>query len=166
MMKNLILIAIVFAGLLATGCTTTYLSLTENNKELIENKLKYDERDENVGAELTLSLMNGTEINGELLSIRDSTITLSTKYAAAEDELDNLTYPITTVRNDEIQEMTIEGSNYVLAGLGIGIAAGTGIGYLVGLASEPNRADFAWAPEFAGGVLGFGVGALAGPIVG
>jgi hypothetical protein len=165
MMKNLILIAIVFAGLLATGCTTTYLSLTENNKEQIEQKLNDYEQDENEGAELTISLMNGTEINGELLSVRDSTITLSTKHSATEDELANLTYPVTTVRNDEIKELTVEGSNYVWVGLGIGMAAGTGIGYLVGLASEPNRHAYI-SPEAAGGAIGFIVGALAGPIVG
>jgi hypothetical protein len=163
-MKALIVFVIIF-GLIAAGCsTTTYLNLTENNRELVEEQLKYDEQDENVGAELTLLLMNGTEINGELLSIRDSTITICTEHSATEEELANLKYPINTVRNDEIQEMTIEGSNYVWTGLGIGIALGTGIGVIIGLKIEAgldveNRA--------AGlGVIGFLAGAIAGSIVG
>ena len=159
-------ITIVFAGLIAAGCsTTTYLSLTENDREQVEEQLKYDEQDENVGAEETLSLINGTKINGELLSVRDSTITLSKKLSATEDELANLTYPINTVRNDEIQEITIEGSNYVSVGLGIGIAAGTLTGYLLG---SPHAAgtDAIFSTEQAFAVIGFIVGAIVGPIVG
>jgi len=119
-MKALIVFVIIF-GLIAAGCsTTTYLNLTENNREQVEEQLKYDEQDENVGAELTLSLENGKEINGELLSVRDSTITICTEHSATEEELANLKYPINTIRNDEIKELTIEGSNYIWIGLGIG----------------------------------------------
>ncbi|MCZ6703465.1 MAG: hypothetical protein O6940_10550, partial [Ignavibacteria bacterium] len=62
-MKSSIFIAIVFAGLLVAGCsTTTYLNLTENNREQVEEQLKYDEQDENDGAEVTLLLKDRTEI--------------------------------------------------------------------------------------------------------
>jgi len=156
-MKTLICITAISTFLFYAGCsTTTYVSLTENNKEQVEEQLKYDEQDENVGAEVTLSLINGTEINGELLSIRDSTIILDKK---------DYPNPITAVRTDEIQEITIEGSNYVLAGLGIGIVAGTLTGILVGSLLEENRQAYV-SHEAGLGVLGFIVGAIAGPIIG
>lgn len=161
-MKTLIFIAIVFAGLLATGCTTTYLSLTENNKVQIEQKLNDYEPEANEGTELILTLMNGTEINGELLSVRDRTITLSTEHSATEDELANLTYPITTVRNDEIQEMTIEGSNYVLAGLFAGLVGGFGAAYGLGRAfNEPGK--YTGLGVF---LIVWPAAIIAGPIVG
>ncbi len=164
-MKTSIFITIIFAGLVAVGCTTTYLSLQENSTAQIEKKIIDYQQDENVGAEVTLSLKNGTEINGELLSVRDSAVTICTEHSATEEELASLKYPINTVRNDEIKELTLEGSNYVWSGLGIGIAAGTGIGLLVGLAIEPSGQSYI-SPELALGVLGFIVGAIAGPIVG
>jgi len=164
--KTSIFIDVVFAGLLVAGCsTTTYLSLTENNKEQIEDKLKYDERDEDVGVEIILSQQNGTEIRGELLSVRDSTIIICSIYGASEVQLARIIYPIYNVRNDEIQEITIEGSNYVWAGLGIGIAGGTLTGILVGLAIGTSRGSYIPA-EVGLGVLGFIAGAIAGPIVG
>jgi hypothetical protein len=161
--KTSIFIAIVFAGLLVAGCsTTTYLSLTENNKEQIEQKLSYDERDKDVGAEVTLLLKDRTEINGELLSVRDSAITICTEYSATEEELANLKYPINTVRDDEIKELSLEGSNHVWTGLAVGIVVGTGLGVLAGSLVDKHKAEFR-----AGlGAIGFIVGAIAGPIVG
>jgi hypothetical protein len=159
-------ITIVFAGLIAAGCsTTTYLSLTENDREQVEEQLKYDEQDENVGAEITLLLKDRTEIKGELLSVRDTTMIICTEHSATEEELANLIYPINTVRNDEIKELTLEGSNYVWAGLGIGIVAGTLTGILVGSLLEENRQAYI-SHEAGFGVLGFIVGAIAGPIIG
>jgi hypothetical protein len=163
-MRTLIVIVIIFS-LLAAGCTTTYLNLKENSPEQIEEKIIEYQANEDVGAEVILSIKNGEEISGELLSVRESSLTICTKYSATEDEIANLTYPIITVRNNEIQEMNLEGSNYVLAGFGIGIAAGTGIGYLVGLASEQSNSAYV-TPEAVGGVLGFIVGAIAGSIIG
>ncbi len=165
-MKTLIFVAIVFAGLLVAGCsTTTYLSLTENNKEQIEQKLSYDERDKDVGAEVTLLLKDRTEINGELLSVRDSAVTICTEHSATEEELASLKYPINNVRNDEIKELTLEGSNYVWVGLGIGIVGGTLTGILVGSLIEEGHGSYI-TPEAGFGAIGFIAGAIAGPIVG
>ena len=164
-MKTSIFITAIFTGLLAAGCTTTYLSLQENSTAQIEKKIIDYQQDENVGAEVTLLLKDRTEINGELLSVRDSAVTICTEHSAMEEELVSLKYPINTVRNDEIKELTLEGSNYVWSGLGIGIAAGTGIGLLVGLAIDPSGKSYI-SPELALGFLGFIVGAIAGPIIG
>ena len=104
-MKTLIFITAISTFFFSAGCsTTTYLSLTENNKEQIEQNLKYDEQDENVGAEVTLSLKDRTEIKGELLYVQDSTLTICTEHSATEVELANLTYPITYIQNEEIKQ--------------------------------------------------------------
>ncbi len=163
-MKNLIFISAISTFIFSAGCTT-YLNLTETNREQIEDKINDYEQDENVGTEVTLLLKNRTEINGELLSVRDSTMIICTEHSATEEELASLKYPINYVRNDEIQDLTIEGSNYVWTGLGIGIAAGTGIGVLVGLAVEESRHAMISA-ELALGVIGFIAGTIIGPIVG
>ena len=167
-MKITILIAIIFAGLVAVGCSgTTSIIVGPDKSELGEGINYGDYRDDNVGAEITLSLKNGTEINCELLSVRDSTITICTEHSATEEELAKLKYPINTIRNDEIKKITIEGSNYVWSGLGIGILAGAGIGLLVGYAIVGSpKAFYEGMAILAGGILGFIVGAIAGPIVG
>ena len=129
-MKTLIIIVVIF-GLLAAGCRPT-LNVTETNREQIEEKLIDYEQDEGVGAEITLSLKNEEEIEGELLSVRDSTITVCTEYSATEEQLASLKYPINTVRIDEILEFKIEGNEneYIWIGV-IGIVVGLGLGVLV-----------------------------------
>ena len=63
-------IIIVVLGLIGAGCsTTTYLSLTENDKGKVTRELNAYEKDKNVGAELILALYDGSEIEGELLSV-------------------------------------------------------------------------------------------------
>lgn len=163
--KTLFLVTIVFIELIVTGCNpTTYLSLTKNNIEEIEQKLYDYSQDEKFGAEVTISFENGTEINGELLSVRDSTITICTKHSATDLELTNLAYPIITIQNDEIKELTIKGSNCVWIGFAIGSATFTGIGIWIGheldtgLDAEGGKAGL--------GIIGFLVGAIAGGIVG
>ncbi len=129
-MKTSIIIVVIF-GLLATGCTpTTYVSLKENTREQIEDMLNYEEQDENLGAEVTLLLKDGIAVFGELLSVRDSTMAICSKYAATEKELARLAYPINTVRNNGIQKLTIEGSSYAWTGIGYGALGGALIGTL------------------------------------
>ena len=157
-MKTSIIIGAIF-GLLASGCsTTTYLSLTENDKEQIEQKLNDYEHDEDAGAEITVLKKNDTKINGELLSVRDSTITICQQYSATEEELANLTYPITTVQTDEIKEVTIEGSSYVITGIGAGLLVGSVIGYIVATTTS-NDVTF-------GALIGSGLIIIAASVAG
>jgi hypothetical protein len=139
-MKTSIIIVVIF-GLLAAGCGSPYVSLTETNKEQIEDKIIDFQKEEAQGAEVTLLLKDGEEINGELLSVRDSTITMCTKYSATEKELASLQYPIHTVRTDKIWEITLEGSNYIWTGLGIGAVPGIGLGILVGVNYESKSSS-------------------------
>ena len=132
-MKTPIIIAAIFISFIAAGCsTTTYLSLTEVNQYQIEYKIVDYEQDENEGVEVTFTIQNGKEINGELLSVRDSSVTICIESSATEEELASLKYPINTVRYNEIKELTIEGSSYVWTGIIIGYVVGGIIGYYIG----------------------------------
>jgi hypothetical protein len=128
-LKTLNIIIAGFAALLAGGCSgTTFLDLSEYNNEQVVETISSYPVDENAGAELTITLKDSTEIKGELLSVRDNTITICEYYSASDEELIKITYPIFSVRNDEIKELTIEGSNNLWSGLGIGALAGPAFG--------------------------------------
>ena len=171
-MKTSIVIAVILV-LSASGCSnTTYVSLTVNNKEQIEQKLRYDEQEENVGAGVTLLLKNKTEVKGELLYVQDSTLTICTEHSANEEELVNHTYPINKVRNNEIQKLTIEGSNYLWTGAGYGAAGGAVLFGIIVYATykEGTSRDFNFTEGIfsRGGQTAMGVifGALTGAIAG
>jgi len=165
-MNTKIIIAILLGGLIAAGCSSsTYLSLTENNKEQIVQKLNDYEHDEDVGAEITVSKKNGTEINGELLSVRDTSIFICSDIGLSETELARINHPISNIRNSEIKEITIDGTNYIWVGLGIGMAGGAAVGALGGSASETGS-SYKGVPTIAFGIIGFLAGAIIGSIVG
>ncbi|MGB5893213.1 MAG: hypothetical protein WBG58_03475, partial [Ignavibacteriaceae bacterium] len=129
-------------------------------EEQIEDKILVFQKEEAVGAEITLLLKDGTDMNGELLSVRDSSITMCTKYSATEKELASPQYPIHTVRTDKIWEITLEGSNYRWIGFGIGTVAGIGLGVLVAENYESESHD---SREEA--YIGFCLGVLVGSMV-
>lgn len=166
-MKTSFYIFIVFTGIIALGCsTTTYLNLTENDKGKIRRELNAYEKDKNVGAEVNFLLNNKTEIEGELLSVRDSSLIICTEYSATEEELANSVYPVILVRNNEIQEITIEGNSYVWWGIGIGYLTGAIIGYLLGQTGATNdNTDQAFS-GLGGGILGGLIGLAAGGGIG
>jgi len=146
-MKTSIIIVIIF-GLLAAGCsTTTYLNLKATYPEYIEKQLNKAERDIGVGVEVTLLLNNGNEVNGELLSVRDSIMILCAEYSATEEELAKLSYPILLFSNNEIQELTIEGSNWVWEGIAAGAVAGGSSALMLGfsgaLGEDATKGDLA-----------------------
>jgi len=164
-MKTSIVIAFIFS-LLATGCsTTTYLSLTENDKEQIKQKLNDCEHSENEGAEITISKKNGTEINGELLTVRDTSIVICSYIGLSETDLAIINHSIYNIRKNEIKEVTFAGSNYIWTGLGIGMAGGVAIGALGGSASETGS-SYKGVPTIGFGIIGALAGAIIGSIVG
>ena len=117
-----------------------------------------------MGVEVSLLLNSGNKHNGELLSVRDNTITLCTEYSSTEEELANLTYPILLFPNNEIQQLTIEGSNWVWEGIAAGAALGTAI---IGLISEayPKTGELSLEPVIVaviGGLSGLAAGWFLG----
>ena len=58
-------IIIIVCGLICAGCsTTTYLNLSEDEKGKVRRELNKYEKNKKLGAEITLSLQNGSKING------------------------------------------------------------------------------------------------------
>ena len=166
-MKKLVFVTAISTILFSTGCrSTVYLSLKKNNNDQIEEKLKSDENYGNTGIEIILLLKDRREIKGELFSVRNNAITLCTEYSVPEMELVKHKYPITIIRNDEIEKITIEGNWYVWSGLGIGMLGGALTGVIVGLTSEPGRHHAFVHPVLAYGIMGFTAGAMAGSAVG
>ena len=164
-MKASIIIVFIF-GLLAAGCsTTTYLNLKDTYPQNIGMPLNKTEKDNNIGAGVSMLLKDGTEIQGQLLSVRDSTIKICTEYSATEEELTNLIYPIITITNNELHELTIEGSSYVWIGIGAGALAGGIIGALIVKSEDEvdsREEGLAVMVVFSGGLLG----SIAGGIIG
>jgi hypothetical protein len=164
-MKTSVFDVIFLICLIVVGCNpTTYLSLTENDKEQIKQKLECYERDDEVGVEVKLLKTDGEEIKGELLSVRDSIITLITKHSATDLKITNLKYPIITLRNNEIKEFTIKGSNYVWIGLAIGSATFTGT--MIWIGNEMDEGLDTEGSILERGIYGFLIGATVGGIVG
>ena len=136
-MKTSILI-VISISLIAVGCsTTTYFNLKATYPKSIKKQLNKVEKDSNVGVQVSLLLSNGNEVNGELLSVRDSTMTLRAEYSPQEEELAKLTYPVSLISNNEIQQLTIEGSNWVL----VGIVAGVTVGVLAALLGRTTTSE-------------------------
>lgn len=149
-------IIIVVIGLISVGCsTTTYLSLTENDKGTVRREFNAYEKSNNVGAEVEIVQFNWEEIGGELLFVRDSALILCIEYGATEEELANSVYPVTLVKNNVIKELTFEGSSYVWTGIAVGALAGSIAGGLTG--KEVGYAALLFFPLgiIAGSITGF-----------
>ena len=142
------------------------------NGEYAEDEINLVKQNEDEGAEVTVLLKDGTEIYGELLSVRDSSIIICTEYSASEEELANGLYPIISIKIQEIQKIKVEGESefWVGAGYGalIGVAVGIGLGLALGdddcrhCIANPTAEDKAIIFSF----LLFFIGAVVGGIVG
>lgn len=123
-MKTSILFFFVIS-LIVVGCsTTTHFNLTATYPEYLEKELNKVEKETGLGVEVSIMSRDWTEIKGELLCVRDSTIIVCAKYSATEEELAKQTFPILSLSNSEIQKLTIEGSNWIWEGIGIGATVG------------------------------------------
>ena len=98
--------------------------------------------------------------------MRDSSLIICTEHSATEEELANSTYQIIPVRNNKIQQITVEGNSYVWWGIGIGYLTGAIIGYLLGQTGATNdKTDQAFS-GLGGGILGGLIGLAAGGGIG
>ena len=167
-MKTSIIIAVISAGLVVSGCSSsTYLNLSENNNEQVVETINNFQKEENVGAKLTLTLKDSTEITGELLSIRENTITICEYYSASNADLAELKYPVIVLNNDDIKVLVIEGSNNLGSGIAIGALAGAAFGAaFAALIVVSKQDDFDPGPASSYYLVmvpgGFVVGALFG----
>lgn len=148
---------IITLGLIGIGCSnTTHLSLTENDKGRVRHELNAYQKGKDVGAEVTILLFNGKEVEGELLSVRDSALILCREYKATESEIENSIYPIILIKNNAIKKLTFEGSLYTWIGLVAGALVGPIVGALIASSDRDRLAALG----------GIAIGILVGPIVG
>lgn len=154
-------IIIIVFGIICAGCsTTTFLNLSEDEKGKVRRELNKYEKNKKLGAEITLSLQDGSEINGELLSVRDTALILCTEYAASAEKIMNSAYPVLLVNNNVVQEITLEGSAYIWPGIAAGAIVGTATGALIGSSSDELFAGV------QGMMQGFFIGLSIGWIIG
>ena len=155
------------------GC---YSSPTINSDDYVETNPSMDQR--TAGAKVVINMKSGREYEGELLTVRDSTMLICVQYGASEEELSDSTYQIDIIKNYDIELMEVEGESKIVEGLGIGAGVGVAVGAAIGLASgddpPPKRKgwltfSFSFTAEekalFLGCCLG-ALGALIGSIAG
>ena len=110
------------------------------------------------GSKLSVNVKNGKAVNGKLNSVSDSTLSLSVKNG-----------PVELRREDvlSIYQVTKKSSTKAtLIGMGVGAGAGAGIG-AAGASNDNNGFDKIDHAVIAGlAVLGAGVGAMTGYLVG
>lgn len=119
------------------------------------------------GSEIVLLLNNGRKITGELFSVRDTALVISTVEVDKVNDLATLSAGIIVVPSQDILHVTIEGKSNVLAGMGWGILIGAGGGALFGYAGHREPALFTASEDaFIGGILLGLCGLVVGTIVG
>jgi hypothetical protein len=119
------------------------------------------------GADVSLLLKNGQEISGELLSVRDSSLVISTMEDANENDLSTQTVGIIAVRNEELFHVVVKGKSNIVTGMAGGVLYGAALGGVLcscipaasGLSTPEERAA---GGAFVFGAIGFVVGTIAG----
>jgi small nuclear ribonucleoprotein (snRNP)-like protein len=124
------------------------------------------------GSEVVILLKTGEEIEGELLSVRDDALVISKDVGAREYDLKASPDEISVIRRDSIKSVTIEGSSYVLTGIGIGFVGGVAVGWAIGSSSKSEdvvedvlKPATTAISAALGGLVGLGVGAIVGAAV-
>jgi len=147
-----------FLYIVVSSCsTTTHFSLMDNNHYFIEKQIKEAKKNDDMGVGISVLQKSGNEVNGELLSVRDSVMILCKEYSVKEEELATLTYPISTISNNDIKQLTIVGNSWIWEG----IAAGAFVGGLTGMLIASEGLEV-----MAGLVVGTWIGLIAGWITG
>lgn len=122
------------------------------------------------GKGVKVLLNNGQEIEGELLSVRDSSLVISTLEDSDIKDLSTQTAGLIAVRNQDIFHVILKGRSNILKGMGLGTLIGGGFGGFLGLASgddPPGWFSFTAGEKAAMGAIAFGaVGFLVGTIAG
>lgn len=121
-----------------------------------------------------VTLMTGESLKGEILSVREQTVLLTTRYGAGEDVLVDNKSLVRVVDVKLIKEVALPGSSHIVHGMGIGMFAGCLVGCLIGgsqEASHQNGVDeafgwMAWGEKNSNAGSGALIGGLAGTAVG
>lgn len=122
------------------------------------------------GKEVRVLLNNGQEIEGELLSVRDSSLVVSTLEDFDPDDQVAQTRGIITLGNQEILRVVLKGESKILKGMGLGTLIGGGFGAALGFASGDDPPGWfsltAGEKSVAGGIVFGAVGFIIGTVAG
>lgn len=114
------------------------------------------------GRKIAITLRNGQELRGELLSVREKSLVVIKVDNVGDHELMNHPEFIAAVPQHEIRTVTIEAKWHVRVGMRIGWILGTVAGIISGSSSKHHdKAD-----AVGGGVLGGLGGLLIGTLIG
>ena len=109
------------------------------------------------GSDVSVKLKSGKTINGRLNSVSDTTLSLTVKNAVQDLRREDVASVYTVTRKSATKS--------TLIGAGVGAGAGAGLGAIGD--SQENSFAFADGVLTAGGaVLGAGIGALTGFLIG
>jgi hypothetical protein len=123
------------------------------------------------GRKITITLLSGLEVKGELLSAHEKSLIVTKVYDVSDWELADHPEFITAVYQQDIRKVFFKGKSHVLGGMGIGLFAGAIGGIIVGgpAGNTGNSvANTVTKPVFAlGGAVIFGLGGLlVGALIG
>ena len=93
-------------------------------------------------ARLAVLLASHESVEGELLSVRDSSLVISTKPAYDKSEIPPPVSAITVIATREIEKVTIRADYHILDGMGKGFLIGAAGGAVVGLLSGDDPPGF------------------------
>lgn len=116
---------------------------------------------EDAGSEVVITMKNGKEYHGELLSVTDSAMIVFENYI---DEVEDSTFSFYSINNKDIKLIEIRGGTPVILGAFLGFMIGCGSGMLVGQAVSKRKG---LSKEAAiGAFIGMLTGAIGGGIIG
>ena len=119
------------------------------------------------GADAVLLLHSGSEVNGELLSVRGNAFVIARTPGVSDEVLQRSPDAISVVPYDNVQKVTIKGNSYVLLGLGLGLVSGVAVGYAVGPSAEDtDNVAGQIINEAFGRPASAGIGGLIGLLLG
>lgn len=120
------------------------------------------------GKEVAILLRNGHKVDGELLSVRDSSVLLAVQSIPGDDNLFTSVAGVAEIPNRQMVAVTVEGKSRVLLGVGLGLVGGTLAGAVIGGAAGASREPSleSGLNTAAGTLVGAMVGGLAGLAIG
>lgn len=83
------------------------------------------------GARVTVTLISGEKITGEILAVRGETLLVSKRIWLREESLERKLDGVCLIRKEDIQECVLLGESHAGEGIGMGLMAGLCVGILV-----------------------------------
>jgi hypothetical protein len=119
------------------------------------------------GKDVKVMLRQGGMIEGELLCVQDSSLLVAAAMELARENPSDPTAGVKRIPISKIAVVTIEGSSYVLLGMGLGVVAGALVGGAIAASQAEEPRDFAEAMFLPmANTMGLAWGAMIGGLGG